>query len=137
MKALFTFLLIFVLNSAFAQWGVAFYQSHFSHAGVNYPIGKKWLPEFRVGLNTDLDNISPEVLINYLFIKKASHQFYAGFGGRAQIDEGLVLPVGLNIYPFEDNNFGFHTEIAIIKTYENAILRGFWGIRYRFGDRKK
>jgi len=42
-----------------------------------------------------------------------------------------VIPVGLNIYPFENKSFGFQMEIAGL-IGEVDILRGSTGIRYRF-----
>ncbi len=56
---------------------------------------------------------------------------YAGIGGRVGNFEGLVIPVGLNIYPFDKKNFGFQIELAPILT-EESLLRGSGGIRYRF-----
>jgi hypothetical protein len=46
---------------------------------------------------------------------------------------GLVIPVGLNIFPFETKSFGFHIELSPIIAFDDeALLRGSWGIRYRF-----
>jgi len=56
---------------------------------------------------------------------------YAGLGGRIRILEGIVVPVSLNIYPFENKSFGFQIELAPILR-ESSLLRGSWGIRYRF-----
>ncbi len=44
---------------------------------------------------------------------------------------GVVIPVGLNIYPFTNKKFGFHIEAAPV-IGEDFILRDSWGIRYRF-----
>lgn len=50
--------------------------------------------------------------------------------------DGIVIPVGLNIYPLPFKNFGFHMELAAIAG-DGGILRGSWGIRYRFLRKEK
>ena len=42
----------------------------------------------------------------------------------------VVVPIGLNIYPFSSKAFGFQMELAPI--IGDDVLRGSWGIRYRF-----
>lgn len=70
-------------------------------------------------------------MLNYIFIKNETVDVYVGIGGRTTFFEGLVIPLGMNIYPFEKDNFGFHMELAGLIN-EGALLRGSWGIRYRF-----
>jgi hypothetical protein len=47
-----------------------------------------------------------------------------------------VVPIGVNIYPFSNKNFGFHIELAPIIGWDD-VLRGSWGIRYRFPRKPK
>ncbi len=94
-------------------------------------MGEKWLPEFRVGTDNFIDNVSLELVINHIFYKNDRIDFYGGLGGRIQSFEGLVIPVGLNIYPFERKDFGLHIEAAQF-IGEGNIFRGSFGIRYRF-----
>ncbi|MEQ8470095.1 MAG: hypothetical protein RIC35_02875 [Marinoscillum sp.] len=130
-KTLITLALAIISFSTFAQLGIAFHQSNIPQIGVNYQIGERFIPEFRVGVDVDLESTPLELVANYMFVKKEDYQFYAGIGGRVQAFEGVVIPVGLNVYPFTNKSFGFHTELAPVLR-ENSILRGSWGIRYIF-----
>lgn len=137
MKRLFIFtaLLAGVAFHSRAQFGVAIHQSNLPFVGFNYQIGEKFLPEIRTELDSYFDNLGVELAVNYLFIRKSNFQLYSGVGGKAINFEGLMIPVGLNIYPFDYQNFGFHMELAAIQLGEESVLRGSWGIRYRF-DKK-
>lgn len=116
---------------SFAQWTVSYHQSNLPFLGVNKQIGEKWLPEFRVGTDNFIDDVSLEMVVNHIFYKNERIDFYGGIGGRVQSFAGLVIPVGLNIYPFEQKDFGFHIEAAGL-VGEQSLFRGSFGIRYRF-----
>lgn len=116
---------------SFAQWTVSYHQSNLPFVGVNKQIGEKWLPEFRVGTDNYIDDVSLELVVNHIFYKNDRIDFYGGIGGRIQNFAGLVIPVGLNIYPFERKDFGFHIEAAQF-IGDGDIFRGSFGIRYRF-----
>ncbi|WP_332912169.1 hypothetical protein [Algoriphagus boritolerans] len=120
-----------ISTASFAQWTVSYHQSNLPFLGVNKQLGEKWLPEFRVGTDNFIDNVSLELVINHIFYKNDRIDFYGGLGGRIQSFEGLVIPVGLNIYPFERKDFGLHIEAAQF-IGEGNIFRGSFGIRYRF-----
>lgn len=64
------------------------------------------------GTDQYFDDTSLELVLNYKFIRKDMLEAYAGIGGRVQIFEGLVILLGMNIYPFENKRFGFQMEIA-------------------------
>lgn len=117
--------------AGYSQFGVSYHQSNLSFVGFNYQTGERFLSELRLSTNTLLEDLSPELILQYKFIKKENHEFYAGIGGRFQIDEGMVIPVGFHLFPFDNKQFGFHTEVAAI-VGENNIFRGSWGIRYIF-----
>ena len=65
-----------------------------------------------------------------------NYEFYVGLGAKFNSFDGLVIPVGLNIFPFSSKNFGFHIELSPIILGDNELLRGSWGIRYRFLSRQ-
>lgn len=117
--------------AAFSQTTVAFHQSNLPFIGVNHQFGEKFIPEFRVGTDRYLDDMSVELVANYMLKKSDQYEFYAGLGGKAGGGAGLVIPLGLNIYPFEQKDFGFQMEAAGIVGDLNAF-RGSFGIRYRF-----
>lgn len=118
-------------RSASAQLGVGYHQSQLSFLGVNYEIKNRFKPELRISTNLFSEDISVEALALYDVINKEDYEFYVGLGIRSPVDEGIVIPVGLNIYPLPYKNFGFHMELAAIAS-DGGILRGSWGIRYRF-----
>lgn len=113
------------------QIGVSFHQSNLPFAGINYEIRNKLRAELRIGTDNYFENTSVEGVLTYDFIKNEDYEFYAGLGIRSNGFTGLVIPVGLNIYPLTTKQFGFHIELAPIVD-ESSILRGSWGIRYRF-----
>ncbi|MEQ9423467.1 MAG: hypothetical protein RJQ09_03540 [Cyclobacteriaceae bacterium] len=129
-------LMLFALGSyqAHSQFGVSFHHSNLPFIGINYE-GQKFMPEFRIGLDNHIEDVSYELVLNHFFKRNGNYDIYGGLGGRINSFEGVVLPIGLNIYPFDDKNFGFHIELAGLLQLPgdlDAVLRGSWGIRYRF-----
>ncbi|MFP4504231.1 MAG: hypothetical protein ACLFOZ_05945, partial [Cyclobacteriaceae bacterium] len=122
--------LLFTLSTtAFAQLGLSFHQSNLPFAGISYGVGERFLPELRLGTDNYFDNTSLELVVNYVFVKKESLQAYGGLGARTQIFDGVLIPLGVNIYPFEQKNFGFHMELAGLfgDGEGGGLLRGSWG----------
>ena len=130
MKNVLITLLIALPSISFAQLGISFHQSNLPFIGINYEINRI-RPELRVGTDTFFEDISLEGVITYDILKKEEYEFYTGLGVRTNGFTGLVVPIGLNIYPFTTKQFGFHIELSPIVGEDN-ILRGSWGIRYRF-----
>ena len=127
------FVLAFLLNPVFGQLSVGFHQINVPFIGINYEFVDRLKPEFRLGMDQFLDDLSFEGIVIYDIVNEDDFEFYAGAGVRANGFSGVVIPLGLNVYPFEVKKFGFHIEVAPI-IGDNDILRGSWGIRYRFGD---
>lgn len=118
---------------SFSQTTVTFHQSNLPFLGVNHQFGERFIPEFRVGTDSYLESLSAELAANYIFKKTDRFEFYGGAGLRVGSFDGIVVPVGLNIYPFEQKDFGFHIEGApIIGFNDDSLFRGSFGIRYRF-----
>jgi hypothetical protein len=114
------------------QFTVGFHQSNLPFAGFAYEFKDRLRPEIRIGTDNYFEDISIEAVFVYDLINKEDYELYAGAGIRAANDfTGVVIPIGLNIYPLSVKQFGFHLELSPILT-ESAILRGSWGIRYRF-----
>lgn len=125
--------------AANAQLVVNYHLSNLSFIGAGYQINDRVLPELRLAGNVAIDNFSPELMVSYQFVKKEIVEYYAGIGIRVNIDDGVVIPTGLNIYPFEEKRFGFHIEVApiILLPVEgdaNMIFRTSTGIRFRFTE---
>jgi len=113
------------------QIGVDFHFSNIPFLGINYEIIDRFRPELRIGTDTYFDNISFEGVVTYDILNKTDYELYAGLGARSNDFAGLVIPMGLNFYPFEEKKFGFQIELAPI-IGESDILRGSIGIRYKF-----
>lgn len=132
MRKILTVALVLGVKSIWAQFGVAFHQSNLPFVGVHYEWKDRFRPELRIGVDQYTDNLSFEGAGFFDVIDKTDFEFYAGLGFRTRDFSGLVLPVGLNVYPFPVKNFGLHMELATLFSEENWLLRGSWGIRYRF-----
>lgn len=130
-KTLLLAFFAFISTASFAQWTVSYHQSNLPFIGVNKQFGQRFLPEFRVGTDQFFSDLSLELAANVVIKNTDRFQFYGGLGGRVGDFSGLVIPLGLNIYPFEQKDFGFHIEGAGILG-ESSIFRGSFGIRYRF-----
>jgi hypothetical protein len=116
---------------AFAQFGANFHQTNIPFVGINYEVKDRIRPEFRLGVDAYLEDLSAEFITTYDMLNKEDYELYGGVGVRGGEFTGLVIPIGLNVYPFSKKNFGFHLELAPIIGEDN-ILRGSWGIRYKF-----
>ena len=134
-NVIFICTLIILPSIAFGQLGISFHQSNLPFLGVSYEIKNKLRPELRIGTDTYFEEISVEGIITYDILNKEDYEVYAGLGGRVNGFAGLVIPLGLNVYPLTTKQFGFHIELAPI-IGESSLLRGSWGIRYRFSKRK-
>lgn len=130
--------LAFILGfgyTSMAQIGVS-YQFSEVHPNISVSYGAKnqWWGELRLSADVDISNFSPEILGLYNFIKKESADFYGGVGLKVNLIPGPMAVTGINIYPFENKQFGFLAEIGFMYNTDNdnSILRGLGGFRYIF-----
>ena len=100
--------------------------------GVNYTFSERIFTEARLGTDILAEDSYVELVATYVLDNNESYDLYAGLGGTTGFRSGGVLPIGINIYPFEKKNFGFHTELAYLILEKSEIIRGSFGIRYRF-----
>lgn len=131
MKSLLVLVLLSLPTFAFSQIGVNYHQSNLPFVGINYEIKEKFRPELRIAVDQYFEDLDVEGVVTYDFIEKEEFEFYAGVGARVEQLSGVVVPIGLNIFPFERKAFGFHIEVAPL-IGESVVLRGSWGIRYQF-----
>ncbi|GAB3819737.1 hypothetical protein GCM10028895_18580 [Pontibacter rugosus] len=122
----------------FAQVNTSYHQSSIPFIAVGYEF-ERFAPELR--FSTDVytgSNFSLEAVLPYKFLRKEDYYLDAGLGVRAGEFDGLVIPVGLSVFPFEKKQFGFHTEVALLGSFGSSldpIFRGSWGITFRFSER--
>ncbi len=131
MKKWLTVLLLLGANVSFGQLGISFHQSNIPFIGVNYEIKDRLITELRIGTDNYFESTSVEGALMYKILRKDDFDFYGGIGARMNGFDGIVIPIGVNMYPFPTKKFGFHIEAAPI-VGEDFVLRGSWGIRYRF-----
>lgn len=130
----FLFVMMLLPAALCAQWEVSYHQSNLPFAGVGYTFQERFNPELRLNTDVDIEDIAVEGVFKYKIILRDSYAFYAGLGLRSTFFEGLVVPVGLEVYPFASRQFGIHMEMApLLGSADGDVLRGSWGIRYRFG----
>ncbi|MCU0441224.1 MAG: hypothetical protein MUE96_02410 [Bacteroidia bacterium] len=139
-------LLALILNlESKAQLGTTFYQSPgFLTAGLMYEYNNFVRPEIRIG--STIGSFSStnvfELLVNIDIVNKADYEFYAGagliaagFNERTGINQAILalsVPVGFNIYPFENKQFGLHIDVSTFVFNETFDFLPRWGIRYKF-----
>lgn len=127
---LFLLFTIFSLTAS-AQFGVSYHASALSFAGVNYTYKSAITGELRLSTDINADDAYYEFVGVYnLSRKKEEYDTYIGLGGNTSNDGSLVIPLGINVYPFEQKAFGFHTEVSYF--FGEEIIRGTLGFRYRF-----
>lgn len=131
MKKILFIILTIGSTIASAQFGVNYHQSNLPFIGINYEIKDRFRPELRLGTDIFIENLTGEVNLMFDAVNRQEFEFYVGLGAKNGDYNGLTIPVGLNMYPFQTKNFGFHIEVTPI-IREATVLRGSWGIRYRF-----
>jgi hypothetical protein len=136
MKRIALMILMVAPLPVWSQFGVDFHQSNLQFIGLNYEIKDRFRPELRFGTDNFLEDVSVELVVMYDVLNTEDYEFYLGLGARGNIYEGAVVPIGVNFYPLATKNFGFHIELTPMLG-ESSILRGSWGIRYRFGKSNK
>ncbi|MCK9438433.1 MAG: hypothetical protein M0Q12_14660 [Synergistaceae bacterium] len=129
------FILTFFYNNGFSQLSVSHYNSSLSKIGLGYNFSEKVWSELRLYTNTDIDNLTPELVVCYNIVNREKHNIYAGIGGVANYFNGIVVPIGVQFTPFEKfDKFSLHIEIQPTLDFENdPIIQSSWGLRYKFG----
>lgn len=132
MRTLIALAFLALPSMASAQLGVAFHQSTLPFISLNYEIKNRVRPEVRIGTDRFLSTGTLEGVVLLDLLQKDDYEVYAGAGVQFRGFDGIVLPAGLNVYPLSSKQFGFHIEMAALFSGP-TVLRGSWGIRYRFG----
>lgn len=69
------------------------------------------------------------------YLKKENFSLYAALGYFYDDFGSASIPLGLLVFPFENKNVGFHLEATPLLGEGIDLLRGSWGIRYRFSKK--
>jgi hypothetical protein len=130
-----TALLGLVSASTFSQLSVSYYASNLSKIGMAYNFSDRFWTELRLYSNTEIYDITPELVFCYNVVNKEQHNIYLGLGGNINYFTGFVMPVGVQFTPFEKfDRFSLHIELepGIDLNYESIIIQSSWGLRYKF-----
>ena len=131
----FAGLLALMPVAAFSQLSISFYSSNLSKIGLAYDFSPRFWSELRLYSNTDLSNITPELVFCFNVANREYHKVYLGLGVNVNYFTGFVMPIGVQFSPFEKfNRFSLHIELEPTLDFssEDVILQSSWGIRYNF-----
>lgn len=136
MKNFFLSLVLLFPMFCFGQFGVCFQQSNSSVVGVNYEFFNRLRTELRFGLDMRTsERASLELAVIYDYFQKEEYELYAGLGVINR-PGSLIVPIGINLYPFENKRFGFNIEVAPVfgRFAGSSEIKGrvSGGFRYRF-----
>ena len=151
-RIIINFLLLFAVNSLFAQFSIHLNYSEATKTGIGigYDFSKRFWSDLTLsrGLfdNTEttsyrdftIDNISANLSVNYNFIAKNNYDIYLGMGGLLDFYDGtyflFTVPVGIRLRPFKNlNNIAFQIEVQpVLMTDIDEYIFGRLGIHYRF-----
>jgi hypothetical protein len=121
--------------TAKSQLSVSYYSSNLSKIGLAYDFTPRFWSEVRLYADTDISNITPELVLCFNLAGKEFHRIYLGFGGNVNYLNGFVMPVGVQFTPFEKfGRFSLHIEFepSLDLVSETVIIQASWGLRYRF-----
>jgi hypothetical protein len=130
-----TGLLVALPVAGFSQLSVSYYFSNLSKIGLAYDFGPRFWTELRLYGDTEISNITPELVFCFNVVSRDQHNIYVGLGANYNYFTGFVLPVGVQFSPFEKfNRFSMHIELEPTLDFssEDLIIQASAGIRYKF-----
>lgn len=130
-----TGLLIALPVAGFSQLSVSYYFSNLSKIGLAYDFGPRFWTELRLYSDTDISNITPELVFCFNVVNREQHKIYLGLGANVNYFTGIVVPVGVQFSPFEKfNRFSLHIQLEPTLDFglEDLIIQSSGGIRYKF-----
>lgn len=133
----FPLLILFVLlaGAVHAQLGVSLNTGSLSFAEVNYEWNRRILVGVRMDTEAYLESAGPEAIAAYVIRAQPWADAYVGLGYKTQSLNGPLIPMGLNVYPFDYPQLGLSMELAVLYP-EALVLRSTIGLRYRFIKQK-
>lgn len=109
--------------------------ANISKIGLGYNFNEKLWGELRIYSGTSIEEITPELVLNYNFVQKEIYETYFGGGVVLNYFNGILTQAGVHIKPFNDlRNFSFIIEAQPQYNwdYEDFYFNAFGGIRYKF-----
>jgi hypothetical protein len=130
-----TLILGLVSTTSYSQITTSFYVSESnSKFGIGYEFNEKLWTDLRVYSGTNISNFTPEIVLNYNFLRKENYYTYVGGGIIVNNINGIVVPIGIGIKPFENmKNLSINIEFNPLYEIDldDLYIRGFIGLRYK------
>ncbi len=104
-----------------------------SKVAIGYQFNDKLWSDLRVYSGT-IDHFTPEIVLNYNYLRKENYETYFGVGVILNNINGIVIPIGIGIKPFENlKNLSLNIEFNPVYELDinDLFIRGFIGIRYK------
>jgi hypothetical protein len=105
-----------------------------SKIAIGYQFNEKLWSDLRIYSGTSIDNFTPEIVLNYNYLRKENYETYFGTGIILNNINGIVIPIGIAIKPFENlKNLSLNIEFNPLYEIDlnDLFIRGFIGIRYK------
>jgi len=131
----FAGMLAIIPFSAASQLSVSYYSSSLSKIGLAYDFSPRLWSELRLYSNTNIGNITPELVFCINVASREYHKIYLGLGANVNYFTGFVMPIGVQFTPFEKfDRFSLHIELEPTLDFssEDVIIQSSCGIRYKF-----
>lgn len=133
--SLIIFAFALIGNKSFSQTSLAYYNSSDSKIGLAHHFTEKIWGEARLSLT--FEDLNTEFVLCYDALKLKDYNFYVGLGAQIRDESGFVIPIGVQLAPFENfKNLSLHVELLPIFTDYESMLQSSIGIRYTFGKSK-
>jgi len=135
LKLLITLILGSVATTSYSQITTSFYISESnSKLAIGYEFNEKLWTDLRIYSGTNISNFTPEIVLNYNFLRKENYYTYVGGGIILNNINGIVVPFGIGIKPFENmKNLSINIEFNPLYEIDldDLFIRGFIGLRYK------
>jgi hypothetical protein len=126
---------VVIYSKGYSQITTSFYTNEAnSKIAIGYQFNEKLWSDLRVYSGTNIDNFTPEIVVNYNYLRKENYETYFGAGVILNSINGVVIPIGIAIKPFENlKNLSLNIEFNPLYEIDlnDLFIRGFIGIRYK------
>ena len=135
LKLTIFFCLSIIYFKGYSQISTSFYMNESnSKVAIGYEFNDKLWTDLRIYSGTNIENFTPEIVLNYNFVRKENYETYIGGGVILNNINGVVIPIGIAVRPFENlKNLSFNIEFNPLYEidFNDLFIRGFIGIRYK------
>lgn len=126
-----TALFCLISTKGFSQLSVSYYSSSLSKIGLACDFNNRLWTELRLYSNTDITDITPELVFCFNLVTKEQHNIYLGAGANINYFSGFVMPLGVRFTPFEKHDqFSLHIELepTLDISDNRLIVQSSWGL---------